>query len=126
MQTYATGALTAKILSQVPWLIHLRDMLISLRVGSYPDGELQLFFLLTLWHTASILWCNSMQVRCSAHLKNKIYPTVAQDCNGTGPAEPVGTSQVHVPLIYTEPETSLCQNSTGPMQAVLSQERHRI
>lgn len=34
--------LTAKILSQVPCLINLRDMLMSLSVGCYQDGELQL------------------------------------------------------------------------------------
>lgn len=67
-----------------------------------------------------------MQIRCSALLKTKIYHTVAQECNGTGAAEPAGTSQVHVLLIKTEPATSLYQTTTVPLQAVISQERHRI
>lgn len=55
-----------------------------------------------------------------------IYHTVAQEYNGTGPAEPAGTSQVCVPLIKTEPATSPCRTTTIPIQAALSQEWHRI
>jgi len=133
MQTYITGALADKIVSELPWLIHFTCMLVTklisrsgaTRVGSLsyqisryclfssthlfgpplqckaqftpqkksqdpmytpvknvPEIALPLtfpacllhyhsyswtLFPLIVWHTASILWCNMMQIRCSAH-----------------------------------------------------------